>query len=328
MTEKPLISVAMCAYNGERFISEQLKSIQGQTRLPDELIICDDASLDSTVQIARQFAAKAPFPVKISVNGQRLGVVRNFEKAVKTCSGSIIFLSDQDDLWIPEKISRMEEALRKDRAASYVLCDAIVTDEKLSATLSSYYGEAGLSAAEKRSFGGSEQKNILIKIGQSIAGCTMAFRAPLPGWVLPFPQEIKNGYHDGWIALCLTLSSHYGIFLNEPLVKYRQHCLQSSRGVRTGLSRFRKMRQTDENVLMEIEAFFSAALKRLVSLSLIDDTTAVLLKEKVEHLKIRRMMRKNGRLKRMPFVLNEALSRKYEKFSLGWKSALRDLLIK
>ena len=100
------LSVALCTYNGEKFIAEQLESIARQTVLPDELIICDDRSADQTVQILHEFANKAPFPVSIYHNETTLGVIRNFEQAISLCKGEYIALADQDDVWLPEKIEK------------------------------------------------------------------------------------------------------------------------------------------------------------------------------------------------------------------------------
>ena len=107
------VSIALCTYNGENFLEEQLSSIGQQTRLPDELIISDDDSTDSTVQIAEKFAAIAPFSVKISINTKRLGSTKNFERAISQCSGDIIFLSDQDDYWNPKKINLIVRVLEE-----------------------------------------------------------------------------------------------------------------------------------------------------------------------------------------------------------------------
>ena len=94
------ISVAMCTYNGGKYLREQLISIAKQARLPDELIVCDDVSNDATLQILNEFQKMAPFPIRIHRNGVRLGVTKNFEQAIALCNGDIIALSDQDDVWM------------------------------------------------------------------------------------------------------------------------------------------------------------------------------------------------------------------------------------
>jgi len=101
------VSIALATWNGEAFLREQLESYLHQSRLPDELVVSDDNSRDGTMEILCEFARQAPFPVKISRNQQRLGYAKNFEKAIETCSGDVILLSDQDDIWLPGHIERL-----------------------------------------------------------------------------------------------------------------------------------------------------------------------------------------------------------------------------
>ncbi|GAG35502.1 unnamed protein product, partial [marine sediment metagenome] len=117
------LSVAMCTCNGAAFLPEQLASIAAQTRRPDELVVCDDHSTDKTVSIVESFAAKAGFDVRLVVNAQPLGATKNFEKAIGLCGGDIIALSDQDDVWLPGKLSRIEAALAGSPAAAMVFAD-------------------------------------------------------------------------------------------------------------------------------------------------------------------------------------------------------------
>src|SRR5438128_2977881 len=98
------ISIAMCTYNGEQFLRDQLASIAVQTRPPDELVVCDDHSADATCEIVARFAASSPFPVRLHVNEQNLGSTKNFEHAIRLCEGDIIALSAQYDDWLPEKL--------------------------------------------------------------------------------------------------------------------------------------------------------------------------------------------------------------------------------
>ena len=108
MTHSKTISVAMCTYNGEKYLREQLESIALQTRLPAELVICDDRSTDSTSEIIRNFADSAPFPVRFNLNpvnlgGATKGITKNFEQASRLCTGDLIAFCDQDDVWLPKK---------------------------------------------------------------------------------------------------------------------------------------------------------------------------------------------------------------------------------
>src|SRR6266567_6944512 len=108
---KSRISVAMCTYNGARFLREQLESIAAQSRLPDELVVCDDGSTDETVETIKAFVGRAPFAVRLEINSKNLGSTKNFEKAIGLCEGEIIALADQDDVWKPQKLAVLEATL-------------------------------------------------------------------------------------------------------------------------------------------------------------------------------------------------------------------------
>lgn len=99
------ITVAMATYNGGRHIREQLDSLAAQTRLPAELVVCDDQSGDDTVAIVRDFARSAPFPVRVEVNPERLGWRGNFLKAAGLATSDLIAFCDQDDVWYPHKLA-------------------------------------------------------------------------------------------------------------------------------------------------------------------------------------------------------------------------------
>lgn len=129
---RPLtISIAMCTYNGERFIQEQLDSFLKQSRLPDELVVCDDGSQDMTISILEDFCRRAPFPVRIFINSANLGYSRNFEKAMSICRGDIIAFSDQDDVWKPQKLARFEHFFKERPKVGCVFCNASLVDEEL-----------------------------------------------------------------------------------------------------------------------------------------------------------------------------------------------------
>ena len=102
---KKNISIAMTTYNGEKYLSKQLESISNQSLLPDELVICDDASTDATASIIKEYALNAPFVVRVYLNKENIGYTKNYEKVMSLTSGDLIFLCDQDDIWFPEKIS-------------------------------------------------------------------------------------------------------------------------------------------------------------------------------------------------------------------------------
>ncbi len=97
-----MISVSLCTYNGEQYIREQLQSIFNQSMPVDEVVIGDDGSSDATLSIINTFKEK--YPIRVLESGQKLGTIRNFLRTIFECTGDIIFLSDQDDIWVPCKV--------------------------------------------------------------------------------------------------------------------------------------------------------------------------------------------------------------------------------
>src|ERR1051326_9204347 len=125
------LSIALCTYNGAVYLKEQLESIAAQTRRPDELVISDDQSTDNTLRVIEEFAPTAGFPVRLSVNESNLGTPKNFEKAISLCRGDVIVLSDQDDVWHPDKLESVERVFESKPQLSLVFSNAELVDETL-----------------------------------------------------------------------------------------------------------------------------------------------------------------------------------------------------
>lgn len=205
MTES--ISVAMATYNGEAYIEQQLKSILPQLGVHDEIILVDDHSVDSTLDIVGQINDAR---IKVHRNEANMGVRRSFEKAIGLTGGQIIFLSDQDDVWHPEKVARFAEAFGRSPQVTLVLSDAAVVDKHGNVLVSSFFGQRG-------AFVPGVVANL---IKNKYLGCVMAFRRSLVTRILPFPASIPQ--HDMWIGL---VNGIYGeaCYLGAPLVEYRRH---------------------------------------------------------------------------------------------------------
>ena len=212
------LSIALATYNGERYLGEQLESILEQTRLPDELVVFDDASTDSTPAIVRGFAERAPFPVRFQVNAERLGSTRNFEEAIRACSGDIIFLCDQDDVWYPEKMARMEERFVSDPEAGAVFTDADVVDQDLRPFGPRLWHAVRFKQKDQARFAAHDALSVLLR-RPVVTGATMAFRSSYRELILPMPEI---WVHDAWISLLIGAVSHLAA-LPIPLIAYRQH---------------------------------------------------------------------------------------------------------
>lgn len=125
------ISVAMCTYNGEKYLQEQLDSLSEQRYLPHELVIGDDGSTDSTIEILERFAEKAPFPVQITINRRNLGFGENFLQTATRCTGDWVAFCDQDDLWLPNKLDLCSREIESNRELNLILQNAQICDDSL-----------------------------------------------------------------------------------------------------------------------------------------------------------------------------------------------------
>lgn len=214
-------SVAICTYNGEKYLAEQLESIINQSMKPAQIIVCDDGSEDNTNEIVTSFINSNPtIKWKHKINLDRLGVLKNFEQAIYLCDEEIVFLSDQDDVWLFDKAKKTLNAL-KNKKFKVVFTDAVIVDKDLN--------ELGLTMFEKIKFSKKEQKLFhekywsmyLLLSKYHATGATMAFKKSTVMNFMPIPLNTCY-FHDAWIA---TLAACLGelTFINEPLILYRQH---------------------------------------------------------------------------------------------------------
>jgi glycosyltransferase involved in cell wall biosynthesis len=211
------ISVALCTYNGERFLPQQLASIETQTRLPDELVVCDDRSTDQTLAIVRAFAASVSFPVKIVQNAVTLGSTRNFEHAIRLCEGNLIALSDQDDIWYPNRLERSEQEFIAHPQAGLVFSDADLIDEENRPLSNTLWQRLGFVDKIKRDL--LARRLVVLAKHRFVTGATVMFRADLRDRFLP----IAAGWiHDEWITLITAVFFDLRP-IDQPLIRYRIH---------------------------------------------------------------------------------------------------------
>lgn len=204
--DAPLISVVLCTYNGGRFLAEQLDSVLAQTHHHLEVIAADDASSDDTVAILRRYALDDP-RIRIIANATNLGFDRNFEHALRHSRGEFIAPCDQDDLWLPDKLTSLVAAI-DDRSMAY--CDSTLIDE--------YGYELGYSMSQVVSMRSIEDPAPLA-FGNCVSGHAMLFRRQLLDRALPIAPSF---FYDWWLAA--VAASIDGIeFCNRKLVLYRQH---------------------------------------------------------------------------------------------------------
>jgi hypothetical protein len=318
------ISIAMATYNGARFLPEQLASFVAQERLPDEFVVCDDGSSDATMDILHAFAITAPFEVRVERNEKNLGYVRNFEKALSLCTGDIIFLSDQDDVWLPAKLGRVEAEFLADPMVMATINDMFITDAELKHNNVTQMGNILRAGMDDTSFGW---------------GCGLAVRKSLMTLLLPFPSQMRFA-HDSWINEVSTALGAKKV-VTESLQLYRRHGLNeshSSLSVPSPVTARTVMAQVDLSsplsgwdVHLEItEAARSLLINRqpnIEALGLVEKAKhgLAILDRRQNAIRTRVALLKTPRLKRLPGVLSFWAAGHYRRFS-GWKSAVKDMI--
>ena len=210
---KQRISVVMATYNGTRFLSEQLDSLFAQTRIMDELIIYDDASNDDTLSILRDYQHRYPSIIKIFIQKQRVGYIRNFADALRMSEGEFIFLCDQDDIWSPDKIRYMVTWLSAHPQAACLNSTAEYVNEN--GSLLKTPPQPAMVIDEYREISFSE----ILKHNISM-GCTMAFRKEIRDIYLQ--TSTFTSTHD-WEINMIAAMRHGLFYVNQPLIRYRIH---------------------------------------------------------------------------------------------------------
>lgn len=214
------ISIALATYNGARFLREQLESFAAQSLLPDELVVSDDGSTDGTTEILEEFARSAPFKLNVHRNPDRLGFSRNFEAAIARCTGDILFLSDQDDVWFAGKIETVCRAFDAPGVQA-VLSGQIVTDGDLK--------HRGITMlANARAFG--------MGVDRLVSGCATALRRTWAEMLLPMPAEADDYFEGGYLAYdrwINELSVLLGVraFVEKPLQFFRRYGDNTSQSI-------------------------------------------------------------------------------------------------
>ena len=215
----------MATYNGERFIREQLTSILGQLQAGDEVVIVDDASSDNTVAIIESFRDERTRVLREARNG---GVVKTFGRALEEASGDIIFLSDQDDVWREDKVSKFKHMFSTYADVSLVLSDSFIVDANGDLVATTRF--------KSRQFHPGALHNL---VRNSYLGCSMAFRRSILDYCLPIPADVPM--HDMWIGILNQLVSKTG-FIDEPLMSYRRHDSNVSPGKHAPLTQMIRWR--------------------------------------------------------------------------------------
>lgn len=213
MEQNKLISIAMATYNGEKYLREQLDSIFNQTYKNIEVIVSDDCSTDGTAAILEEYSQK--YGLKYSVNEKNLGFSKNFEKALKMCNGELIAISDQDDIWLEDKLELLLENIGD---KTLIHSDSSLMDEN-----GNVYCHSMKEAANNVEYAQNADKHILWV--SFLTGHSCLFNHELLDRAMPIPASEP---YDAWLPIIASRLNGIG-YLHKPLTLFRQHRKNSSK---------------------------------------------------------------------------------------------------
>ena len=316
------ISVVVCTYNGERFLAEQLQSILNQTHPPDNIIVSDDGSSDSTLDIVSEFSSLDSASLKpvwtVQSRKKPLGVAGNFASALTKAQGEFIALADQDDVWEPNRLERGLAGFRDD--ARLVHSDATLIDEVGHPT-GSLMSALRLTNGERRNLLSGTGLDALLR-RNLVTGATTMIRASLLQQALPIPE---GWVHDEWLGLVAAVQGGV-VFSEESLIRYRQHGSNEIGAAKTDLDEAtRRLRETRSD-------FYSRKLLRNSGISRMleqepdwlgaEARATLLAKLEFDHWRGQLPARRLGRL---GSVVVRWAKGDYERFARGYLDVIRDL---
>lgn len=320
------VSVALCTRNGEAHVEAQVRSILAQTRLPDELVVSDDASTDRTLAIVESIvtaSALAGRAVALVVleNAAPLGVTANFQQALEASSGDFIALCDQDDIWHPDRLSSGLAVFDHDPTLQLVHSDARLVDESGEPLGSTLFQALDMTSAEKHAILSGSGFSVLLQ-RNLVTGATTIVRRELVALASPFPGP---WVHDEWLAAIAGATGAF-TFVPEPLIDYRQHG-SNQIGVRK-LSLRGKLARVFQPVGDRPDYLVKRAqvlLDRLVQMqSTVPAFRIAMVRGKLSHLQARQAYDPR-RSRRWVAVLREVGTGRYTHYSRGLGDILRDL---
>jgi glycosyltransferase involved in cell wall biosynthesis len=317
------ISVAMTTYDGASYLREQLDSIFAQTRMPDEIVVCDDQSTDGTPELLREYSARAAIPMTIVFNEQRLGSTKNFEQAIRLCSGDIIALSDQDDVWRPHKLAVIERRFKENPDLGLVFSNGDLIDQDSAQVHGDIWSRFWFGRRLQGLLDSPQDTYDLLLSRYFITGATIAFRSSFRNLCVPIPDGISTFIHDRWIAVMIGAVARVDR-IDERLIAYRLHP-QQQMGV--GKQPIVHHHFTPYSCSTDCTAL-DIMRRRLVETAsgTVNPHYLRALDIRRRHLAARAALSRNP-IRRLKGVALEYLSGRYQRYPLGRADAMKDLLV-
>ncbi|MGO4105224.1 glycosyltransferase family 2 protein [Leifsonia sp. YAF41] len=323
------VSVALCTYNGARFVAEQVLSILGQTQAVDEIVVSDDGSTDDTLLIVEATVShwRAEHPgrllgLRVLRNVTPLGVTANFEQALAACAGDLLALSDQDDLWHPQRIELMVAEFARRPELLLLNTEARLVDENGRPLGQNLLDTLGVSDVDREAVHAGRAIDTLLR-RNIVTGATTMLRRELFERARPFPA---SWVHDEWLAIVAAATGEMD-FLDEPLLDYRQHSANqigaSSLGAAGKIGRLKAPRAARNARLLARATVFQERAGGLMP----QPSAETLAKVEAKHA--HELMRSGlpaSRIRRISPVARAWRLGAYNRFGLGLQDVLRDLV--
>lgn len=319
-----MISVALCTHNGEKYLAQQLESMLNQTLPPSEIVLSDDASSDNTVALAEALVADHPGTTTLRVirNAQPLGVTKNFEQAVLATTGDLIALSDQDDVWRPNRLERI--AAEFDSRPGLVLLhgEAELVDANGDHMGVRLFDALDTSAWELATIRSGHAFDALVRRNLAL-GASTVFRRTLLDVAIPFSP---NWVHDEWLAIIAAACGDGTVdYLDEPLLDYRQHGANQIGVQKLSLrGKLRRLMEPRRERNARLVRAFDDLTERLAGLPVAPGIAAKA-REKAKHERVRDNY-PGARYRRVVPVVRELLTGRYALSGRGLPDVLRDLI--
>lgn len=317
-------SVVLCTYNGARYLASLWESLLAQSRVPDEIVVRDDASTDGTPSLIEDLGEMAEargIRVRFFRGEKNIGYIANFEAALRAASGDVLFLSDQDDVWHARKLATQLAEFER-RCGLLLLCgDARRVDASGVDLQRSLFEVLRVTKVELDKIHGGGGFGVLLR--RSLAtGATVALRRSLVDEALPVPE---GWIHDEWLAIVAAALDGFDC-IESPLIDYRQHGgNQIGMPERSLLEKCKDMLNPRAEVIDALARRDEVLLARLDRANGLKPAHRLLAAQKLEHLRVRQGMR-GMPWSRAGKAWKETLNGRYRLYSSGWRSALRDLV--
>lgn len=321
---------AVITYNGLKYLPEQLDSIVAQSRPVDHIVIADDGSTDGTLAFLETWSRQCKIPVTLIQNQGQRGLIQNFERAVSAVNADLIFSSDQDDVWLPNKVELMAALFEAQPELLLAHTDAILVDAQGKDLGTTLFGELEVTHAERQAIRSGDAFSVFCR-RNLVTGATAAFRKSLLQLAQPLPPSIL---HDAWLAFMASAAGKMQL-LDTPTIHYRQHGANVVGAKKLGrVTKLRRLYWEIRNprplgaLVTAIIAFRRDVYTRLSNSTQAARSCTAVAKQALDFAEDRGRLPGNPVLRAGAVLRNMAAGR-YRRFSYEpWSDMLRDVLNK